>query len=76
VEEDEEDRQFLQNVDKLLPDETASNHRSSHFSRDNEFIKFGLLVLSAVHRTPYSSAIQLVVKEPWLGCVGTGTLGL
>jgi len=75
-EEEEEDSQFLKNFDKFLPDKTASNHRSSYFSRDTEIIKFELLVLSAAHRTPHSSAIQLVVNEPWLGCVGTGTLGL
>lgn len=74
--EEEEDSQFIQNFDNFLPDKTASNHRSSYFSRDTEFIKSGLLVLSAAHTTPYSSAIQLVVNEPWLGCVGTGTLGL
>ena len=74
--EEEEDSQFLQKFYNFLPDKTASNHRSSYFSRDTEFIKSGLLVLSAAHTTPYSSAIQLVVNEPWLGCVGTGTLGL
>jgi len=75
-EKEEEDSQFLQNFDKFLPDKTATNHRSSCFSRDTEIIKFELLVLSAAQRTPHSSAIQMVVNEPWLGCAGNGTLGL
>jgi len=50
--EEEEDSQFLQNFDKLLPDKTASNNRSSYFSRNTEIMQFELLVLSAAHQTP------------------------
>jgi hypothetical protein len=38
-EEAEEDSKFLQKFYKFLLEKTASNHRSSYFSRDIEFIK-------------------------------------